>query len=58
MDIAVTSTMKIPKAINMRLVCGGDFSATLDRTQWGMDYIVGPIPAEVQLSIQVEGIKQ
>lgn len=39
-------------------VCGGDFSATLDRTQWGMDYIVGPIPAEVQLSIQVEGIKQ
>lgn len=39
-------------------VCGGDFSTTVDRTQWGMDFFLGPIPAEVQLSIQVEGIKQ
>ncbi len=38
--------------------CGGDFSATIDRSQWGMDFFLGPIPAEVQLSIQVEGIKQ
>lgn len=39
-------------------VCGGDFSTTIDRTQWGMDYLVGPIPADVRLSIQVEGVKQ
>lgn len=39
-------------------VCGGDFSATVDRTQWGMDFMVGLIPAEVRLEIQVEGIKQ
>jgi len=40
-------------------VCGGDFSATIDRTQWGMDYLVDMgFPTEVQLSIQVEAIKQ
>ena len=39
-------------------VCGGDFSAVIDRTQWGMDYLVGPVPAEVRLDIQVEAIKQ
>lgn len=38
--------------------CGGDFSATIDRTLWGMDFFVGPIPAEVRLEIQVEGIRQ
>lgn len=38
--------------------CGGDFSATIDRTQWGMDFFVGPVPAEVRLEIQVEGIRQ
>lgn len=39
-------------------VCGGDFSATIDRTQWGLDLFLGPIPAEVHLNIQVEAIKQ
>lgn len=39
-------------------VCGGDFSTTIDRTQWGMDFLVGPIPADVRLDIQVEAIKQ
>lgn len=39
-------------------VCGGDFAATIDRTRWGMDFLVGPIPAEVRLDIQVEAIKQ
>ncbi|TDQ38192.1 YceI family protein [Thiopseudomonas denitrificans] len=39
-------------------VCGGDFSATIDRTQWGLDLFLGPVPAEVRLEIQVEGIKQ
>lgn len=39
-------------------VCGGDFSTTIDRTQWGMDYLVGPIPAEVRLDIQVEAVKR
>lgn len=40
-------------------VCGGDFSTTIDRTQWGMDYLVEiGIPADVHLSIQVEAVKQ
>jgi|SRR5690554_3636825 len=40
-------------------VCGGDFSATIDRTLWGMDYMVEfGFPKEVQLSIQVEAVKQ
>lgn len=38
--------------------CGGDFSTTIDRTLWGMDFFVGPVPAEVRLDIQVEGIRQ
>ena len=40
-------------------VCGGDFEAIIDRTQWGMNYLVDVgIPKEVKLSIQVEAVKQ
>ncbi|MCK9238496.1 YceI family protein [Thiopseudomonas acetoxidans] len=40
-------------------VCGGDFEAVIDRSQWGMDYLVElGIPKEVKLSIQVEAVKQ
>lgn len=40
-------------------VCGGDFEATIDRTRWGMNYMVDAgIPKEVKLSIQVEAVKQ
>ncbi|MDF7675431.1 YceI family protein [Neisseriaceae bacterium ESL0693] len=41
-------------------VCGGDFEAVIDRTQWGMDQYVKEIPASryVKLSIQVEAAEQ
>lgn len=39
-------------------VCGGDFSTTLMRSQWGMGYGIPFIPDAVKLLIQVEAIKQ
>jgi polyisoprenoid-binding protein YceI len=42
-----------------REVCGGDFEATIDRTQWGMNYgIIYGFPKAVRLVVQVEAIKQ
>lgn len=42
-----------------REVCGGDFVATIKRSQWGMDYGVAMgMPDDVRLVIQVEAIKQ
>ena len=42
-----------------REVCGGDFEATIDRTQFGMAYgIDWGFPKDVRLVIQVEAIKQ
>ncbi|MDT9000017.1 YceI family protein [Paucibacter sp. APW11] len=42
-----------------REVCGGDFSATIDRTQWGIDYgLAWGFPKEVKLVIQVEAVRQ
>ena len=42
-----------------REVCGGDFEATLDRTQFGLNYgIDWGFPKNVRLLIQVEAIKQ
>lgn len=40
-------------------VCGGDFVATIDRTQWGMDYLVKMgMSKEVSIAIQVEAVKK
>lgn len=42
-----------------RETCGGDFVATLKRSEWGVDYGVKlGIPDELRLLIQVEAIKQ
>ena len=42
-----------------REVCGGDFEATIDRTQWGMNYgIDWGFPKNVHLVVQVEAVKQ
>ena len=42
-----------------REVCGGDFEATIDRTQWGMNYGVDwGFAKNVRLVVQVEAIKQ
>lgn len=40
-------------------VCGGDFSTTIDRTKWGMDYLVAADMAKnVRIDIQVEAAKK
>lgn len=42
-----------------REVCGGDFEAVIDRTQWGIDYgLAYGFSKNVKLVIQVEAIKQ
>ena len=42
-----------------REVCGGDFEATIDRTQWGMNYgVEWGFPKNVRLLVQVEAVKQ
>lgn len=40
-------------------VCGGDFTTTIDRTQWGINYLIeAGIPKEVKLDIQIEAVKK
>jgi polyisoprenoid-binding protein YceI len=39
-------------------VCGGDFTTTIQRSQWGMNYGIPFVPDAVKLVIQVEAIKQ
>lgn len=42
-----------------RETCGGDFQATIKRSQWGMDWgLESGVPDDVRLLIQVEAIKQ
>lgn len=39
--------------------CGGDFETTLDRTQWGLDFLLeAGIPKDVKVVVQIEAIKQ
>lgn len=39
-------------------VCGGDLSVKIDRTLWGLDYLLKPMGAEVLLRIQAEAIPE
>ena len=42
-----------------REVCGGDFEATIDRTQWGMNYGVDfGMPKSVRILATIEAFKQ
>ncbi|MDD2546690.1 MAG: YceI family protein [Burkholderiaceae bacterium] len=42
-----------------REVCGGDFEATIDRTQWGMNYgVEWGFAKNVRLVVNVEAVKQ
>ena len=42
-----------------REVCGGDFEATIDRTQWGVNYGVQyGFAKDVRLVLQIEAVKQ
>ena len=45
--------------LQKREVCGGDFSADIDRTQWGLDYGINfGASKNVRLVIQIEAVKQ
>lgn len=40
-------------------VCGGDFSTTIDRTKWGMNYLVDSgMTKNVRIDIQIEAVKK
>ncbi len=40
-------------------VCGGDFEAVIDRSQWGMNYLVNAgMTKNVALHIQIEAVKK
>ena len=40
-------------------VCGGDFEGSIDRTQWGMDYLVAMgMPKKVRLVVQIEAARK
>ena len=41
-----------------REVCGGDFEATIQRSDYGMSYGLPGIPDSIKLLIQIEAIKQ
>lgn len=41
-----------------REVCGGDFTATIKRSEYGMTYGLPGIPDDIRLVIQVEAVKQ
>lgn len=39
--------------------CGGDFEAIIDRTQWGMDYLVAVgMPKSVRITATIEAFRQ
>jgi len=38
-------------------VCGGDFETTIQRTQWGINYLVPFVSDETKLQIQIEATK-
>ena len=37
--------------------CGGDFTGTLKRSEFGMKYIVGPVSDDVTLRVNIEALK-
>lgn len=40
-------------------VCGGDFSTTIDRSKWGMNYLVDVgMTKSVRIDIQIEAVKK
>ena len=41
-----------------REVCGGDFEATVQRSQYGMSYGLPGIPDNIRLLVQIEAVKQ
>jgi polyisoprenoid-binding protein YceI len=48
----------IVNAMLQREVCGGDFEATINRSEWGMVWGLPRFPDAVRLVLQVEAIRQ
>ncbi|MEP7068461.1 MAG: YceI family protein, partial [Usitatibacter sp.] len=46
-----------PHPMNKKPQCGGDFSTTVKRSDWGMKYAIPALGDEVTLRIPVESIK-
>ena len=45
--------------LQKRETCGGDFEATIDRSQWGVDYgMAYGFPKQVRVVLQIEAVKQ
>ncbi|NUE66584.1 MULTISPECIES: YceI family protein [Snodgrassella] len=46
--------------MNQSQVCGGDFEAVIDRSQWGINEYLTAMPASryVKLNIQIEAVRQ
>ena len=44
--------------MHKREVCGGDFEATIQRSQWDVSYGLPGIPDSIRLLIQIEAVKQ
>ena len=56
--LSATSFNCYDSPILKREVCGGDFEATVQRSQFGMMYGLPGIPDNVRLLIQIEAVKQ
>ena len=41
-----------------REVCGGDFEGSIQRSQYGITFLMQVTPDEIPLQIQVEAIRQ
>ncbi|GMV92215.1 MAG: hypothetical protein AMXMBFR82_19930 [Candidatus Hydrogenedentota bacterium] len=61
----VTNTVTVPAELvgigegrNDEVRAGLEAVFTIDRTDYGMDKMVGPVGAEVELTISVEGVRQ
>ena len=56
--LAATSFGCFEHPMLKREVCGGDFEATIQRSQWGISFARGSVPDDVRLLIQIEAIRQ
>ena len=56
--LTATSFNCFEHAMLKREVCGGDFEATIQRSQWGINTAQGAVADNVRLLIQIEAIRQ
>ncbi|TAN07604.1 MAG: polyisoprenoid-binding protein [Rhodanobacteraceae bacterium] len=57
--LTCTNSAVYDNPLHQAEVCGGDFTATLKRSQWGINWgLEMGVPDDVVLEIQIEAIKQ